>query len=107
MPTLGFPAWLSMNVQLNYCDNDQEALRPRSAARASSSGWVAGRHGLQQDGAQFSFEPHAGLFNATVTFIWRRAGKLLGQMTRTTTAGHRNADFGSPPHYSAQQCRIP
>ena len=63
-------------------------------------------HGLQQQGTQFYFNPHAGLFDANVTFIWRREGKLLGHKTLTTTAGHPGADFGSPAHYSAARCRI-
>jgi hypothetical protein len=62
--------------------------------------------GLQQDGAIFPFKAHTGLLNATVTFTWRRAGKVLGQTTRRTTGGHPDADYGSPPHFSAPQCRI-
>jgi hypothetical protein len=62
--------------------------------------------GLQQGGARFNFTPPAPLFNANVQFIWRRSGKLLGQKTLATTAGHPNADFSSPVHYSAARCKI-
>jgi len=62
---------------------------------------------LQQGGALEQFQPHMGyLFNATIQFIWRRSGKLLGQTTRRTTAGHHGADFGDPKRHSAKQCKI-
>ena len=54
----------------------------------------------------FPFSAHTGLLNASFTFIWTRGGKIIGQTVRRTTAGHRDADHGSPPHYSAAQCRI-
>jgi hypothetical protein len=107
MPTLGFAAWLSMKIQLNYFSTTKQRFVPDSGAAEKLIRLGRLSTGLQQGGAEFSFEPHAGLFNATVQFIWRRSGKLIGQTTKTTTAGHPNADFGSPPHYSAQQCRIP
>jgi hypothetical protein len=105
MPTLGFPAWLSMQVRVNFYNKAKKRFVPLAKAGAllrlgrSSSG-------LQQDGSTFTFPAHTGLFNATINFVWRRSGKLLGQTRRRTTAGHHDADFGSPPRYSAKQCRI-
>ena len=55
----------------------------------------------------FPFNAHTGLLNATITFSWTRDGKVVGQTRRRTTAGHPNADYGSPPRYSAAQCTIP
>jgi hypothetical protein len=107
MPTLGFASWLSMRVQLNYYSSKQG--RFLSLPKASSL-LRLGRMSkdLQQLGATFSFKASTqGLFNARISFIWRRWGRLLGQTSRRTTAGHPNAAFGDPKHYSAKQCRIP
>ncbi|HEY3725926.1 MAG TPA: hypothetical protein VGL51_02055 [Solirubrobacteraceae bacterium] len=105
MPALGFPSWLSFQIQLNYYSASKHRFVPISKGsmliRLGRSS-----HGLQQAGASFSFTPHTGLLNANVNFIWRRSGRLLGQTRRRTTAGHPNADFGNPPHFSAKQCRI-
>jgi hypothetical protein len=105
MPTLGFASWLSFQIQLNYYSASKRRFVPVSKGtmlvRLGRSS-----HGLQQAGATFTFQPHTGLLNATVNFIWRRSGRLLGQTRRTTTGGHPRADFGSPPHFSAKQCRI-
>jgi hypothetical protein len=103
MPSLGFPAWLSMKIELNYWSGtkfvaDTMASKLVRLGRSSA--------GLQQGGARFNFTPPAPLFNANVQFIWRRSGKLLGQKTLATTAGHPNADFSSPVHYSAARCKI-
>jgi hypothetical protein len=106
MPSLGFPAWLSMRIQLNYYSNSQKkfVVDPGSTKliRLGRS-----RAGLLQGGWVYAFNPHAGLLDATVNFYWRRSGKLLGSTTETTTGGHRGADFGSPAHFTAAQCRIP
>jgi hypothetical protein len=101
MPSLGFPAWLSMKIQLNYWLGKKFVLDTTKLVRLGRSS-----NGLQQGGAKFNFKPNAGLFDASVQFIWRREGKLLGHKTLATTAGHPNADFGSPAHYSAARCRI-
>ena len=105
MPALGFPAWLSMVIQTGSYSAAQKRFvkdpgRPRTVhlGRAST--------GLQQDGATFTFSPFTGRLDATVRFVWRRAGRLLGQATRRTTAGHPTADFGRPRHFSAAECRM-
>ena len=106
MPTLGFPAWLSMSIQLDYYSAAKKKFLPvtKGGQKLVRVGRVS--TGLQQDGALYTFKPASELVNASVTFIWKRSGKLLGQTTRTTTAGHPDADFGVPAHYSAQQCKI-
>ncbi len=105
MPALGFPAWLSMQIRLNYYNTKKHRFLPLSnASTLVRLGRI--RNGLQQGGQTWTYGPHAGLFNATIQFIWRRSGKLLGQTSRRTTAGHRGADFGDPAHFSAKQCRI-
>ncbi len=105
MPALGFASWMSMQIQVNYYSGQKKQFIPDPGSlkvirlgRSSS--------GLQQGGAFYAFRPHAGLLTATVQFIWRRSGEPLGSTTLRTTGGHRGADFGSPPHFTAAQCRI-
>ena len=107
MPTLGFPATLSMQIQVDYWSTTGKrfvAIRSATAMKTLPLGRQS--TGLQQDGAIFPFSAHAGLLNATITFTWTRAGKVLGHVARRTTAGHPTAMYGSPPHYSAAQCTI-
>jgi hypothetical protein len=107
MPALGFSSGLYMVVQVNFWSERQHRFLPIQSDLATtrlSLGAIA--NGLQQDGAVFPFSAHTGLLNATVTFIWTRGGKVIGQIVRRTTAGHSDADHGNPPHYSAAQCRI-
>ncbi len=105
MPALGFPAWLSMNIQVNSFSTPKRRF-VKLPGQTTTLRLGRSSSGLQQDGATFRFKPHMGLLNATIKFVWRRSGRLLAETTRTTTGGHRNADFGSPPHHSSGQCRI-
>ena len=107
MPTLGFASTLSMTIQLNrYSAKSKSfvAISAPTAKRTVSPGAFA--TDLHQDGEVFPFTGPAGLLNATVTFSWTRAGKLLGSTTQPTTAGHPNATGGRPAHYSAAQCQL-
>jgi hypothetical protein len=107
MPTLGFSSTLYMVVQVNFWSHKQRRFLPIQSNLATtrlSLGRTA--NGLEQDGAVFPFSAHTGLLNATFTFIWSRGGTVIGQTVRRTTAGHTDADHGSPPHHSAAQCRI-
>lgn len=108
MPTLGFSAQLTMRIQLNYWSTTAKAFKPITSPNAVATRRLGSlTTGLQQDGAEFRFGKTAtGLYNATVTFTWTRSGKVLGRVKRTTTAKHHDADFGSPPHYSAAKCLI-
>jgi hypothetical protein len=107
MPTLGFSASLSMVVQVDYWSATSHRFLPIQSHLATTRlSLGSATTGLEQDGAVFPFAAHTGLLNATVTFIWTRGGRVIGQIVRRTTAGHPDADHGSPPHYSAAQCRI-
>jgi hypothetical protein len=107
MPTLGFSSSLYMVVQVNYWSQGQRQFLPIQSGLANTRLSVGNTpNGLQQDGAVFPFRAHTGLLNATFTFIWTRGGNVIGQTVRRTTAGHTDADHGSPPHYSTAQCRI-
>jgi hypothetical protein len=107
MPTLGFASTFSMTIQLNrYSAKSKSfvALPYATAKTTVSPGAFA--TDLHQDGAVFPFNGPAGLLNATVTFRWTRAGKLLGSTTQQTTAGHPDAAGGRPAHYSTAQCQL-
>jgi hypothetical protein len=107
MPTLGFSASLSMVIQVNYWSTAAKRFVPIQSKLASTRlSLGSATNGLEQDGAVFPFSAHTGLLDATVTFTWTRMGKVIGQTVRRTTAGHHDADHGSPPHYSAARCRI-
>jgi hypothetical protein len=107
MPTLGFAASMFMVVQVDFWSQAQHRFLPIQSNLATTRlSLGTNANGLQQDGAVFPFSAHTGLLNATVTFIWTRGGKVIGQTVRRTTAGHANAAHGSPPRYSAAQCRI-
>ncbi len=106
MPALGFAAWLSMDVKLLYYSSSQKRYLPVPTRGTKLVRLGRSSTGLQQSGALFQFSPHQPSLMATVEFIWRRAGRLLGTATRTTTAGHPGADYGSPPHHSAASCTI-
>ncbi|MGH2896587.1 MAG: hypothetical protein ACRDPM_25415 [Solirubrobacteraceae bacterium] len=107
MPTLGFSSSLYMVIQVNYWAKGQHRFLPIQSGLASTRLSLGSTsRGLQQDGAVFPFRAHTGLLNATFTFIWTRGGKVIGQTVRRTTAGHTDADHGSPPHHSTAQCRI-
>jgi hypothetical protein len=108
MPALGFESSMSMRIHVDWYSPQSKRFLPihrRSAVRTVPVGrWSKN---LQQAGAVFPFRPRAGLLNATVVFTWSRGGRTIGQAEHRTTGGHRDADFGSPPRYSAAQCRIP
>jgi hypothetical protein len=107
MPTLGFASTLSMTIQLNRYSATSKSfvsISEATATRTVSPGAFA--TDLHQAGEVFPFTGPAGLLNATVTFSWTRAGKLLGSTTQQTTAGHPDASGGRPAHYSTAQCQL-
>jgi hypothetical protein len=105
MPALGFSASLFINLQVNFFDKTKKRFTPvPKATMRIPLGKVS--NGLQQGGATFTFKKHTGLLNARITFEWVRGGKVIASTRRRTTGGHKGADFGNPPHFSAAQCRI-
>jgi hypothetical protein len=107
MPALGFAAQLSVAIQVEFWDRATQRFVsvPDANARARLSlGSVTA--GVQQGGKNFAFNAHAGLLRGTVTFRWKRNGRLLLALTRHTSGAHRNADQGMPRHYSAATCRV-
>ncbi|HEY2439991.1 MAG TPA: hypothetical protein VGI07_07175 [Solirubrobacteraceae bacterium] len=108
MPSLGFSATMQMTFKLNSWSASAKQFQPINSPNAVDT-IAVGTHSrtLEQEGTIFPFQTGTtGLWNATVVFIWKRNGKIIGQTQRRTTGGHRDAYYGSPPHYSAPQCRI-
>ena len=107
MPALGFPAWISIQIQLDYWNQAHHRFVPLAGSGATTLvrlGSVSA--GLQQGGYDFVLPVHAGLLRGTVTFRWRRSGTLLLTQSRHTVSGHPRADQGVPAHYSAATCRV-
>jgi hypothetical protein len=62
--------------------------------------------GLEQGGHTFQFAPGTGLLSGTITFRWRRAGKMIGRATKLATGGHHGVGGGDPPRHSGATCTI-
>jgi hypothetical protein len=107
MPALGFPTWLSMQIQIEYWNKARRrfvSVAGPGATRLVHLGSVSA--GLEQGGYDFVLPLHAGLLRGTVTFRWRRNGTLLLTQSRHTVAGHPRVDQAVPAHYSAATCRV-
>ena len=107
MPALGFAAQLSISIQVEYWDLAASSFRPVSGPGGQAQlklGTV--RDGTEQGGRTFQFAPGAGLLRGRITFRWRLNGKLVGKVSRSTTAGHRKVAGGDPPGHSAASCTI-
>ncbi len=107
IPAPGFRSSMSLEIQVNYYSRSKHRFvaSPSRHARTIVS-LPPSSTSLLQGGWMFPFARHTGRLDATVEFVWRRSGRLLGETARMTTTGHRDADFGDPPHFSAAQCRI-
>lgn len=108
MPALGFASRLSMTIQVDYWDAAAKRFLavPDPGARSTVRFGVV-TNGWEQGGRSLDFgRGHKLALRGTVTFAWTRAGKVLGRVTRTTAAGHKDADLGDPVHYSAASCTI-
>jgi hypothetical protein len=107
MPALGFGAGLRMTVQVGFWSPTQNRFIPIAGSSATSHLSLGSpSSGLRQDGVEFGFDNSAGLLDASIDFTWTRGGRLIGEADRITTAGHPNADYARPAHYSASHCRL-
>jgi hypothetical protein len=105
MPSLGFNASLAMKIDVDYLPAPKLGFKPSGLKKSISLGQA--RNSLVQGGARWKLMPHQGRLRGSVTFVWRLGRRLLGQVTRRTTARHHDADFGDPPRFSAAQCNMP
>jgi hypothetical protein len=104
MPSLGFPAALFMQVQVDYWNYTAKKFEPDPGVQQRVSlGDPANE--VVQGGAEFKFKPPAVLAG-TITFEWKLRGRLIGAKRRATGGGHKNAKFGDPPGYSKNDCTI-
>lgn len=107
MPSLGFSSTLRMTVQLGYWSQKHERFMVIPGPSAVANLAVgSSATGLQQDGVVFGFNGSAGLLDASIDFTWTRGGHVIAEASRTTTAGHHDADYSRPAHYSAGDCRL-
>jgi hypothetical protein len=104
MPALGFATRMSMQFEIEYWSTTDQRYEPDPNAIAQIN---LRRHayGLQQGGVAFAFAPPQRL-RALVTFEWKLGTRVVAQLTRQTTGGHRGVDFSDPTGYSASSCSI-
>lgn len=99
-----------MGFQLQYLETKGNVWV--NLAHSADSGFVAvgAAKAARQGGSSFQLGPAKGTAGYTlrgvVTFQWRRGGKVLHQVTRTTSAGHQSVAGADPPGYSAAECVI-
>jgi hypothetical protein len=104
MPSLSFPSSLYMQVQVTYRNYAAKKFEPDPGVdQLVALGDPANE--LVQGGALFKFKPPAVLAG-TITFEWKRHGKVIGSTRRATGGGHKNAKYGDPPGYSSSDCSI-
>lgn len=77
------------------------------------SGWIAvgsAMYAARQAGQSFRFQPPSGdgseTLRGAVTFEWRRGERVVRRARKRTTGGHRDAQGGDPPGYSAAVCEL-
>ncbi len=103
MPALGFPAHLLMVVRLEEFSATAHRYVPITG-RWKLGGQAFTGGSVVQEGLRLRFASAVTLM-ARIDFEWFRDGKLLGSVTRTTTAGHRDA-HGVPAGYSVGTCSL-
>ncbi len=104
MPSLGFTTTLYMRFQVDYYSIKDHRFEPDpGVGKLIRLG--RGTHGSHQTGVAFRIRPPA-ILSGTVTFEYRRAGRLLGRAVRQTTHGERHVDFADPRGYSTATCRF-
>jgi hypothetical protein len=107
MPSLGVDAQLRMTVHLSYWSQLHERYLPIPGPSGSSYlSLGTSSTGLQQAGMLYDFGGSAGMLAASIDFTWIRDGQVIADTARFVTGGHPDADYGSPAHYSASQCRL-
>lgn len=104
MPSLGFPAILSMDILIDYWNPADTKFEPTSATSSLSLGMRT--HGVHQGGATFHFAPSPFLVRGSITFTWTIGTKVIGTVTRNTGHGYPNVGFSDPPGFSAGTCSL-
>jgi hypothetical protein len=98
-----------MRFRLQYVD---ATLKHWIDLANAASGFlpVGPSHIARQAGRSFVLFPPAGgsafTLRGVVSFQWRRGAKVLGTISRATTAAHRSLAGADPKNFSAATCRI-
>jgi hypothetical protein len=105
VPALGFPTSISISLGVQFWSAADKRFESVPGVRKVIRLAPLSR-GIHQRGVTFRFGPHAGRLRGTARFAWSRRGRVLGRTEQHTTRGHRDADFGDPPKFSAATCTI-
>jgi hypothetical protein len=106
MPALGFNADLRMTFEVDYFSSARHAYLPLKGV-ANKVDLGSATKGYYQAGVRFDFKPHSGQLRGRVVFSWRYHGRAVGSITKVTSPGHSNAQYGNPRGYSRATCSIP
>jgi hypothetical protein len=111
MPSDGHPKdVMFMRLQIQFLDSTTKTWT--DLTKGGDSGFLKLGSGLlaRQGGLSVQLAAGAGKASYTlrgyVAFQWRRAGKAIKEVTRTTSAGHTSAAGADPHGYSAATCKL-
>lgn len=102
---------MHMRFQLQYLE-EAKTNTWIDLAHGGDSGFIAVGTGktARQGGTSFQLMPVTGkpafTIRGLVTFQWRHGARVLHEVTRTTSAGHKSVADADPVGYSAAQCLI-
>lgn len=98
-----------MRFRLQYMD---PALKRWIDLAGAASSYIAvgSARTARQAGRSFVlYAPPAGgsyTLRGVVSFQWRRGGRVIGAISRASSAGHRSVSGADPPNFSAAVCSI-
>jgi hypothetical protein len=104
MPALGFPARMSMQIQVDYWNPAKKRFVPDSHAIKKLTLPRATRN-LHQTGYVWQFQP-ATILSGSVTFEWKLGNKVIGRTTRATAHVAKGVDDTNPRGNSTASCKI-
>lgn len=110
MPGIARRTRMYMRFRVQYRDTSGHW---RAISEGADSGWffvIAARRGTHDAGYSFEFKPPtsggAHVLRGSVSFEWRRGGKVVARDRRITQAGHPGTAGADPADFSAATCDI-
>ena len=104
MPTASFPVRLQMTLSALYYSSSSHTYLPlRGSSQQIPLGVYSG--GTVQGGIAYTLRAPVDVIGK-ITFSWVRDGRVIGSVTRETTAGHHDVQDGHPARYSAASCSV-
>ncbi len=111
MPGLGNRrSRMAMRIRVQYKAKTDGKWKP--AGETADSGWKRVGSTIRQvieSGQNFTFKPPTDggshLLRGSVSFRWKRKGKVVARRHRLTTRGHKTS-VADPKGFSAAQCEI-